>query len=455
MAALGLLQEVWTTAGDTNVYLKKTVEDVTQALKAQEDAERDLNQAASDALGLYMDKFQAAHDEKMQALQDEYDARIATINLELDATLSGYESEIQALYGQIDAIDKAQQKKRDDERKAQLEAAVAAATTDDERAAAQKDLNDFLSQLSDQQKKDEINAQIDEIRQLEVEARKHAKSEEQLAKDTYETKKKLLTDEYNDSVTFLTAQKALYDTAATEQSQRYKDDYAAFIKLLDDKELAASDFVDQLNKIYAGIQSSGTAGATGSGTGATGGGGGGGGSANIFCPGSVLSVPVSTWEADSKAKLAAMEATNQTAIGAVAKVVAKVATDTTPVKVVAIPAPVSPVGPVVKVLPQPLFNPAATDTTILKPMPTNTGALANFIAGFQHGGIIGEPTLLSRLSDFRPYGIAGENGPEYLGPNFPSVNIHIDEMSVRKQSDIDEIAEALVNKIRLRTGMKV
>ncbi len=75
------------------------------------------------------------------------------------------------------------------------------------------------------------------------------------------------------------------------------------------------------------------------------------------------------------------------------------------------------------------------------------------IAEFQHGGLITEPTLLTRVGSSIPYGIMAEKGPEPIG--FGGVNITGNNFYVRQESDIDKIAEALVSKIRLKTGARI
>uniref|UniRef100_A0A6M3KJK1 Putative tail protein n=1 Tax=viral metagenome TaxID=1070528 RepID=A0A6M3KJK1_9ZZZZ len=79
--------------------------------------------------------------------------------------------------------------------------------------------------------------------------------------------------------------------------------------------------------------------------------------------------------------------------------------------------------------------------------------LVQTVTGYQHGGMIREPTLLYGLKSMRPYAIAGEAGPEPVG--FPSVNITGNNFYVREEADIDRVGQALVNKIRARTGVKI
>lgn len=75
--------------------------------------------------------------------------------------------------------------------------------------------------------------------------------------------------------------------------------------------------------------------------------------------------------------------------------------------------------------------------------------------GYAQGGVISEPTLLYGLRSRRPYAIAGERGKEFITPNLPSIEINIAEMNVRDDRDIDLIAERLVARIRLRTGVRI
>ncbi len=72
---------------------------------------------------------------------------------------------------------------------------------------------------------------------------------------------------------------------------------------------------------------------------------------------------------------------------------------------------------------------------------------------YAHGGVIEEPTLLTRLRDMKTMGIAGEAGPEPFGPA-RGVVITGNTFNVRKDSDIDRIAEAIVGKIRLQQGLR-
>ncbi|MBU2118736.1 MAG: hypothetical protein KJ954_14205 [Alphaproteobacteria bacterium] len=73
---------------------------------------------------------------------------------------------------------------------------------------------------------------------------------------------------------------------------------------------------------------------------------------------------------------------------------------------------------------------------------------------FAHGGMITEPTLLYGMKSMRPYAIAGEAGPEPVG-GVGTVSITGNNFYVRSEMDIDRIGQAIVDKIRARTGVKI
>ncbi len=74
---------------------------------------------------------------------------------------------------------------------------------------------------------------------------------------------------------------------------------------------------------------------------------------------------------------------------------------------------------------------------------------------YAQGGPIEEPTLLTRLRDMKPYAVAGESGPErVVAGRGGGVVITGNNFYVRKDSDIDKIAEAIVGKIRLQQGLR-
>ena len=80
--------------------------------------------------------------------------------------------------------------------------------------------------------------------------------------------------------------------------------------------------------------------------------------------------------------------------------------------------------------------------------------LPSFLTGMAQGGMITQPTLLSRLSDLKPYAIAGEAGAERVTPVKAG-----QMMTVVVEMDGHQLASAVmpyaVGEIRLRTGLKI
>jgi TP901 family phage tail tape measure protein len=73
---------------------------------------------------------------------------------------------------------------------------------------------------------------------------------------------------------------------------------------------------------------------------------------------------------------------------------------------------------------------------------------------YANGGMINEPTLLTRVGDSQPFGIMAERGPEPIGWG-GGVTITGNTFNVRQESDINAVAEQIVNKIRQKTGAKL
>jgi hypothetical protein len=76
------------------------------------------------------------------------------------------------------------------------------------------------------------------------------------------------------------------------------------------------------------------------------------------------------------------------------------------------------------------------------------------LPGFASGGMIPVPSVISRISDGRPYAIAGEAGPEYVTPGGSGIVINIDKFQANNRNDIDYFAAQLVNRIKLKTGVR-
>ena len=79
--------------------------------------------------------------------------------------------------------------------------------------------------------------------------------------------------------------------------------------------------------------------------------------------------------------------------------------------------------------------------------------LPDFLDKFAQGGMITEPTLLTRMSDMKPYAIAGEAGPESVSPmrrQTANIFIMLDGKTIARA-----IGQPLVDEIRIRTGATI
>ena len=74
------------------------------------------------------------------------------------------------------------------------------------------------------------------------------------------------------------------------------------------------------------------------------------------------------------------------------------------------------------------------------------GEVGGKVKGYAQGGMITEPTLLSSLRTGKPYGIAGEAGPERIVPGGGQTitnNFQIAQLVVREDADVPRIAREL------------
>ena len=90
--------------------------------------------------------------------------------------------------------------------------------------------------------------------------------------------------------------------------------------------------------------------------------------------------------------------------------------------------------------------------TPFQPLPPTLTALE----GYQHGGMIREPTLLYGMKSMRPYAVAGERGPERISPetggSYRTANIYL-QLDGRTLARV--LGQPLVDEIRLRQGVRI
>lgn len=135
------LEELAKASEKTTDDMLDDIRDLTDEAK---DSARKRTRAEIDAIDDRMKAARDAHRERMDALRDEYDQIVRTIDAELDYALKGYRNQIDAIDKQIEAIDDAERGRRDAERKGELEASIAEETDAGRRADLEDRLNELL-----------------------------------------------------------------------------------------------------------------------------------------------------------------------------------------------------------------------------------------------------------------------------------------------------------------------
>ena len=100
-------------------------------------------------------------------------------------------------------------------------------------------------------------------------------------------------------------------------------------------------------------------------------------------------------------------------------------------------------------------QPSAPSSFVVSWLKSNWSRIweASGLQGFADGGMINEPTYLTRVGDAKPYGIMAERGPEPIG--WGGVMVTGNTFNVRQESDINAIADQIVTKIRQKTGAQM
>ena len=135
------LEEVARISGKT---FDDMVDDVRSLTDEAIDGARDRKRAALSAIQEQMDAHRVAHQERMEAIQEEYAEALKTIDAQLAATIEGYQSQVDAIENQLEEISDAEAARRDAERKGELEAAISEEEDADKRAALEDRLNDLI-----------------------------------------------------------------------------------------------------------------------------------------------------------------------------------------------------------------------------------------------------------------------------------------------------------------------
>ncbi len=183
--------------------LKKSLDAKATAYKKQLDSELATLKKANDQRLKQQKKadeeetkaFKAETDKRVKALQAEYNARLKTLELQYGG--SDIDSQIKALKNQTKAEQDEIKRREQQEKKAELERKVAQAKTRRTKADAEKELNDYLQEIAQEQREKERDAQIEQLEE-----------QKSALKDELAAKKEALKEEYDARIEALKEQRA-------------------------------------------------------------------------------------------------------------------------------------------------------------------------------------------------------------------------------------------------------
>lgn len=258
------------------------------------DSAKERTRAEISAIDDQMDAHRDAHRERMDALQDEYNATIKTIDAELAYALRGYQSQIEAIDRQIEDIEDAEKGRRDAERKGELEASIAeegdadkrldlerrldefliesdnelwrkerelayetriAEEKDaDERRGLEQRLADFLLEVQAKRTRQQLETDRDTLRQEMDMAREEASNAKDRAQEAYEYRSTLQEQEHNDLISHLEREREVLDAALEAKLKQYDDDEKAFKAMLGVETKGMEDFIAAYNALIGQMQ---------------------------------------------------------------------------------------------------------------------------------------------------------------------------------------------------------
>lgn len=306
-----------------------------------------------------------AIDKTLQAEERAYNEKISLLDKEKAARLSALDdttnSQVSALQTQIDAIDKqtdteelALTRAGEVDRLANLKSLIDSARTAQDKAEAQKNYDEFVTEVERNELLRRRDAEKDSLRESIEAIRATTESNKEILEAEYQEKKARLEQEHIDLVAKLELDKTRLDEALELQLKRYDQDVAAFDESLRLKFISLEKFIEKYNDALSQLNS--------------------------------ISPSIST------------------------PVTQKVGVGTIPAEGY----------------------------------------------GFANGGLITEPTWLTRIGESLPYGVMAEKRPEFIVPQgSASVVVTGNTFNVRQSSDIDLIAEKIVSRIRLQQGVKI
>jgi len=183
-----------------------------------------------DSLAKELNEARTAHNEKMQLLDEEYAAKLRTLDAATQETVAGLQDEIDAIGDQMDEESRLQLERDRAERLAELQRAVEQAETDEERAEAVKRLNDYILQVEEERHRESQRAEQDRLREEIDAALEAADVERDILEAELEEKKTHEEEMLAETESRIEKEQAGLDAAFKRRLQKLKDQLEAKIE---------------------------------------------------------------------------------------------------------------------------------------------------------------------------------------------------------------------------------
>ena len=224
---------------------------ITRALKKQYDSQEKIETNAIDSS---LDREKRAHNEKLRLYDEEYKAKLRSLNAGTESALNGLQSQIDAINSTTDAEEKAMAEQEYQLKTADLQEQILLAENNEEKINLQEELDKEIAEHDRDALLDSRQAQIKQLEQQMDAIRDQAQNEEDALKDSYDLKKEAADNEYNLKIESMNREKEAlqshYQTLADEEALQ-----AEARKLVLGKD--QDEIIELLNTYNPGWQDSG------------------------------------------------------------------------------------------------------------------------------------------------------------------------------------------------------
>ena len=231
-----------------NYATNKMTQDIHTYASAAEKAAQDVATAQINAINKALTAEQKAHDQKIQDADDEYNATIKSIDALAGAVDDQYNQQIKGLQQQKQAAQDAVTERTNNERINLLQSQINTTYDVTKKKELQKELDDFLQQIADEQAQRAIDDQISDLQDKKTANQDLATIEKQYAQEANDAKKTALDQQLTDYQTEKNNEILAIQTTNDAALAKYQEDEANFNKVLADKTKSFDDYVAAYNK---------------------------------------------------------------------------------------------------------------------------------------------------------------------------------------------------------------